>query len=94
MQTRSLPDRIRHALMFEGLGLAIFIPLAAVVFDQPAGHMGWSRHGQLDPGGDRRLHLDPRLSQGLDRRGPVPRLFPGRRRIGPLSERLDRHRMI
>ena len=40
MQTRSLPDRIRHALMFEGLGLAIFIPLAAVVFDQPAGHMG------------------------------------------------------
>ena len=40
MTTRSLPDRLRHALSFELIGLAIFTPLAALVFDQPAQHMG------------------------------------------------------
>lgn len=40
MTTRSLPDRLRHALSFELIGLAIFTPLAALVFDQPAAHMG------------------------------------------------------
>ena len=40
MQSRSYPDRIRHAISFEVIGLAIFIPLASVVFDQPAQHMG------------------------------------------------------
>lgn len=38
--TRSLFDRLRHALSFEIIGLAIFTPLATLVFDQPAAHMG------------------------------------------------------
>lgn len=40
MQTRSFPDRVRHALSFEIVGLAIFIPLAALFFHQPAWDMG------------------------------------------------------
>lgn len=40
MSLRTFPDRVRHAVLFEALGLAIFIPGAALVFNQPAGHMG------------------------------------------------------
>lgn len=37
---RTFSDRIRHAIMFELIGLAIFTPGAALLFDQPMGHMG------------------------------------------------------
>jgi len=37
---RTFRDRVRHALMFEAVALAIFIPGSAVVFDQPLNHMG------------------------------------------------------
>lgn len=37
---RSVRDRIRHALMFEAIGLAIVIPAGAYLFGLPAGHMG------------------------------------------------------
>lgn len=37
---RSFWDRIRHAVMFELIGLAIFTPGAALLFDQPVEHMG------------------------------------------------------
>lgn len=37
---RTFPDRIRHALMFELVGLAIFTPGAAFFFNQPVEHMG------------------------------------------------------
>jgi uncharacterized membrane protein len=37
---RSFKDRIRHAVMFELIGLAIFTPAAALLFDQPIEHMG------------------------------------------------------
>lgn len=37
---RTFSDRIRHAIMFEFIGLAIFTPGAALLFDQPMGHMG------------------------------------------------------
>ena len=37
---RTFRDRVRHALMFEAVALAIFIPGSAVVFDQPVNHMG------------------------------------------------------
>ena len=40
MQIRSFPDRVRHALSFEIVGLAIFTPLAMLAFDQPAMDMG------------------------------------------------------
>ena len=40
MQTRSFSDRVRHALSFEIVGLAIFTPLAMLAFDQPAMDMG------------------------------------------------------
>ncbi len=40
MQTRSFPDRVRHALSFEIVGLAIFTPLATLAFDKPAMDMG------------------------------------------------------
>ena len=33
-------DRVRHALLFEAVALAIFIPGSAAVFDQPMQHMG------------------------------------------------------
>ncbi|MCC2963297.1 PACE efflux transporter [Massilia sp. IC2-278] len=37
---RTFRDRVRHALMFEAVALAIFIPGSAAVFDQPMNHMG------------------------------------------------------
>ena len=37
---RSFKDRVRHAVMFELIGLAIFTPSAALLFDQPVEHMG------------------------------------------------------
>ncbi|CAH1672919.1 MULTISPECIES: PACE efflux transporter [unclassified Chelatococcus] len=40
MSMRTFPDRMRHALMFEVIGLAIFTPMAALVFNQPVAHMG------------------------------------------------------
>ncbi len=40
MMTRSFSDRVRHALLFEVIGLAIFMPGAAWLFNQPVSHMG------------------------------------------------------
>lgn len=40
MTMRSFPDRVRHALMFEIIGLAIFTPGAAIIFNQPVMDMG------------------------------------------------------
>lgn len=40
MKTRSLSDRVRHALMFEVIGLMIIIPSSALLFDKPMTHMG------------------------------------------------------
>ena len=37
---RTFSDRVRHAIMFEIIGLAVFTPAAAFLFDQPIGHMG------------------------------------------------------
>lgn len=37
---RTFPDRMRHAAFFEVIGLAIFTPTAAFLFNQPVGHMG------------------------------------------------------
>lgn len=37
---RTFRDRVRHALMFEAVALAIFIPGSAALFDQPMNHMG------------------------------------------------------
>lgn len=37
---RTFRDRVRHAVMFELLGLAIFTPGAAILFNQPVAHMG------------------------------------------------------
>ena len=37
---RTFRDRVRHALLFEAIALAIFIPGSAVLFDQPVGDMG------------------------------------------------------
>lgn len=37
---RTFRDRVRHALMFEAVALAIFIPGSAALFDQPVDHMG------------------------------------------------------
>ena len=37
---RTFSDRVRHAIMFEIIGLAVFTPGAAFLFDQPIGHMG------------------------------------------------------
>jgi len=37
---RTFGDRVRHALLFEAVALAIFIPGSAVVFDQPVQDMG------------------------------------------------------
>lgn len=37
---RSFGDRVRHAVLFELIGLAMFTPLAAIVFNQPIAHMG------------------------------------------------------
>jgi uncharacterized membrane protein len=36
---RSFRDRVRHALLFEAIGLAVMIPLGACVFGLPAAHM-------------------------------------------------------
>lgn len=38
---RTFGDRVRHALLFEAVALAIFIPGSAVLFDQPVEHMGF-----------------------------------------------------
>jgi len=37
---RTFRDRVRHALLFEAMALAIFIPGSAAVFGQPVDHMG------------------------------------------------------
>lgn len=37
---RTFRDRVRHALMFEAIALAIFIPGSAVLFGQSLEHMG------------------------------------------------------
>jgi len=37
---RTFRDRVRHALLFEAVALAIFIPGSAALFDQPLDHMG------------------------------------------------------
>ncbi|WP_139974277.1 PACE efflux transporter [Ochrobactrum sp. CGA5] len=37
---RSFMDRVRHATMFELIGLAIFIPGSAFILDKPAAEMG------------------------------------------------------
>ncbi len=37
---RSFMDRVRHAMMFEVIGLAIFIPGSAFILDKPAAEMG------------------------------------------------------
>ena len=37
---RTFRDRVRHALLFEAVALAIFIPASAVLFDQPVHAMG------------------------------------------------------
>lgn len=37
---RTFRDRVRHALLFEAVALAIFIPGSALLFKQPADHMG------------------------------------------------------
>lgn len=40
MAIRTFRDRVRHALLFEALGLAIVIPVGAWLFGLPAAHMG------------------------------------------------------
>ena len=40
MSVRSPSDRIRHAVLFELIGIAIFTPAAAWLFNQPIAHMG------------------------------------------------------
>ncbi len=40
MSMRSTSDRIRHAVLFELIGIAIFTPAAAWLFGQPIAHMG------------------------------------------------------
>jgi uncharacterized membrane protein len=37
---RTTRDRIRHAISFEIIGLALFIPFSAFVFGMPLDHMG------------------------------------------------------
>ncbi|WP_293811059.1 PACE efflux transporter [uncultured Bosea sp.] len=37
---RSFPDRVRHTVMFEVIGLALVIPGGAMLFNLPATHMG------------------------------------------------------
>ncbi len=37
---RSFPDRVRHTVLFEVLGLALVIPGGAMLFNLPATHMG------------------------------------------------------
>ncbi|MBA8840550.1 PACE efflux transporter [Ochrobactrum sp. RH2CCR150] len=37
---RSFMDRVRHAAMFEIIGLAIFIPASAILFNKPVEAMG------------------------------------------------------
>ncbi|ATQ42701.1 PACE efflux transporter [Caulobacter mirabilis] len=37
---RTVQDRIRHAVLFEAIALAVFIPAAAYLFNIPAKHMG------------------------------------------------------
>ncbi|CAM3350163.1 Uncharacterized membrane protein [Paracoccus aminovorans] len=40
MTMRSFPDRVRHAVSFELIGLAIVTPLAAWLYDKPVLDMG------------------------------------------------------
>lgn len=40
MTMRSFPDRVRHALMFETIGLAIITPATAWLYDKPILDMG------------------------------------------------------
>ncbi|MDQ7260693.1 PACE efflux transporter [Paracoccus sp. PS-1] len=40
MTMRSFPDRVRHAVSFELIGLAIVTPLAAWIYDKPVFDMG------------------------------------------------------
>ncbi|KAF0808115.1 transmembrane pair domain-containing protein [Alcanivorax xiamenensis] len=40
MALRTAQDRVRHAVLFEVIGLAIMIPVGAYLFQLPAAHMG------------------------------------------------------
>ena len=40
MMMRSFPDRVRHALMFEMIGLAIIVPASAWAYGKPLFDMG------------------------------------------------------
>ncbi len=40
MSMRSFPDRVRHTVLFEIIGLALVIPGGAMLFNLPATHMG------------------------------------------------------
>jgi uncharacterized membrane protein len=40
MSFRTVKDRVRHTLMFEIIGVALFIPLASYAFEFGAAHMG------------------------------------------------------
>lgn len=40
MSMRTFPDRIRHTVMFEMIGLALVIPGGAMLFNLPPTHMG------------------------------------------------------
>lgn len=40
MSMRSFPDRVRHTVLFEVIGLALVIPGGAMLFNLPATHMG------------------------------------------------------
>ena len=40
MSMRSCPDRVRHTVLFEIIGLALVIPGGAMLFNLPATHMG------------------------------------------------------
>jgi uncharacterized membrane protein len=40
MTMRSFSDRVRHALMFEAIGLAIIMPTAAALYHRPVFDMG------------------------------------------------------
>ncbi|HIF47897.1 chlorhexidine efflux transporter, partial [Candidatus Thioglobus sp.] len=40
MALRTTQDRVRHAVLFELIGLAIMVPVGAYLFQLPVGHMG------------------------------------------------------
>lgn len=40
MAMRTVQDRVRHALLFEAIGLALFVPLASYAFEFSPAHVG------------------------------------------------------